>query len=68
MKNSTLASAKQELKHASNHRRVQLADIAEHIAVQLVDLSDIAEQEHMYELQEAIDKAIQEAEYYSLYE
>lgn len=67
MKNST-TSAKQEFKHASEQRREQLADLAEHIAVQLVDLSDLAESSQMYELQQAIDKAVQETEYYSLYD
>lgn len=65
MKNPTLSgSAKQELNHATEQRREQLAGLADHIGVQLADLSDMAEQAGMYELQEAIDKAIQESDYY----
>ena len=66
MKNST--SAKQELKHASYQRRVQLADIAEHIGYQLAELAELAEQERMFELRDAIEKAVEEADYFSLYE
>ena len=66
MKYST--SAKTNLEDSTDTERERLADIAEHIAVQLVDLADIAEQERMFELRDAIEKAVEEADYFSLYE